>query len=546
MSMTSSIPSPTGLSAIMWRSLTDRDIQSRNRRPWWVLGGAVFIGCCLPGTAAGQCRLGDIVPSAVQEGSAFGWSLDGDADRLVVGAYYGQGSNAGTGAVHVFRRCGIKWVIEAEISAPDGLFGDYFGSAVALHGDVLLVGAFGVKRGGSTGAAYLYRRLLGVWQFQTRVDPPPGRQSRQFGYALDLQHDLAIVSAFADDHGEFTGRAFAYRLEGPSLVLEDELVPLLDPDAVMGWSVSLDQSRALIGAASASSESGIGAAYIFQRDPVVGWRQTAKLESPTPSPTAGFGKSVSIQNQWAVVGAYHESAAGHQSGAVHVYRFTNSAWVHESALTGATTASHDYFGQSVDLGDDSLVVGAAGKDLDGTVDHGQGHFFRWEQGAWMERQELQGIGMGERAGLGFAVAAIGDMAVISAASADAPMVDAGRVLAFVVGGPDCNDNAVMDGCDIVSRSSADADVNGVPDECQPHVCPWDCAAPPNGAVDVDDLLAVIDSWGAQGGWTAADQFPPGGDGVINIDDLLALLEAWGPCGPSSKSPAIWPRHTSQR
>lgn len=91
---------------------------------------------------------------------------------------------------------------------------------------------------------------------------------------------------------------------------------------------------------------------------------------------------------------------------------------------------------------------------------------------------------------------------------------------------DCNNNLVPDDCDIASGTSLDLNNNGVPDECDspPPACPADCAPPPDGVVNVSDLLYVISHWGQSG--SAADI---NGDGVVNVGDLLAVISAWGPC-----------------
>jgi hypothetical protein len=52
----------------------------------------------------------------------------------------------------------------------------------------------------------------------------------------------------------------------------------------------------------------------------------------------------------------------------------------------------------------------------------------------------------------------------------------------------------------------------------------------NGIVNIDDLLAVINSWGPcpNPNNCPADVFPPpGGDDVVNIDDLLFVINNWG-------------------
>jgi hypothetical protein len=46
-------------------------------------------------------------------------------------------------------------------------------------------------------------------------------------------------------------------------------------------------------------------------------------------------------------------------------------------------------------------------------------------------------------------------------------------------------------------------------------------------VNIDDLLAVINAWGACPPPCSADIVPPGGNGVVDIDDLLAVINNWG-------------------
>ncbi len=56
----------------------------------------------------------------------------------------------------------------------------------------------------------------------------------------------------------------------------------------------------------------------------------------------------------------------------------------------------------------------------------------------------------------------------------------------------------------------------------------------NGTVNVDDLLAVINSWGrcpVPPTTCPTDIAPAGGNGSVNVDDLLAVINAWGQCPP---------------
>jgi hypothetical protein len=86
---------------------------------------------------------------------------------------------------------------------------------------------------------------------------------------------------------------------------------------------------------------------------------------------------------------------------------------------------------------------------------------------------------------------------------------------------DCNHNGAFDDEDIDNGTSEDVNDNGIPDECE---CLADCADPPDGMVNTEDLLVLLGEWGGSG--TPRDI---NYDGIINTADLLILLGAWGPC-----------------
>ena len=68
-----------------------------------------------------------------------------DGDTLVVGAHYdqpsGNGSHTQPGAAYVFTRSGTTWSQQAKLVASDPEAGDRFGSAAAVSGDTIVIGA---------------------------------------------------------------------------------------------------------------------------------------------------------------------------------------------------------------------------------------------------------------------------------------------------------------------------------------------------------------------------------------------------------------------
>ncbi|MCA9296320.1 MAG: hypothetical protein KC983_07375, partial [Phycisphaerales bacterium] len=99
----------------------------------------------------------------------------------------------------------------------------------------------------------------------------------------------------------------------------------------------------------------------------------------------------------------------------------------------------------------------------------------------------------------------------------------------------CTDNLGFIGCNAFGGAlSPMGVVCAEVTTCGGPPCPWDCAPLPdgNGQVNIDDLVAVINSFGALGG--PCDSAPDNGDGTfgngtINIDDLVAVINNFGPC-----------------
>jgi hypothetical protein len=154
--------------------------------------------------------------------------------------------------------------------------------------------------------------------------------------------------------------------------------------AGFGQAVAADQNRILVGAPWKSSRR--GAAYIFFSNGTH-WNQEATLAAPDGQVNDYFGNKVALQGEHAFVGAQNHAAsrALRRSGAVYVYRFFSSGWSIDSKLLPTVKRSYDYFGASLSVSGDYLLVGATGKDVTNaglTVrDAGQVYVFRYSLAA---------------------------------------------------------------------------------------------------------------------------------------------------------------------
>ena len=109
-----------------------------------------------------------LAPSTITPGARFGAAVALDGDLAVVGAPHDNGgAGADQGAVYVYRRVGRTWTEEARLERVGGAAGDEFGAAVATSMGRLLVGAPGAiglhRFETERGAAHVYRNEMGTW-----------------------------------------------------------------------------------------------------------------------------------------------------------------------------------------------------------------------------------------------------------------------------------------------------------------------------------------------------------------------------------------------
>ncbi|MFH0908408.1 MAG: hypothetical protein V1929_06580, partial [bacterium] len=139
----------------------------------------------------------------------FGWSIAVAGDVVMIGA---QGDDSSKGAAYVYERNvgGTNtWGQVKKLTASDGAASDQFGVAVAVAGDVVVVGANGDDA--SKGASYLYERNAGgtnAWGQVKKLTASDGVAGDDFGYSVAVAGDVVVVGAFSDD--AIKGSAYVY------------------------------------------------------------------------------------------------------------------------------------------------------------------------------------------------------------------------------------------------------------------------------------------------------------------------------------------------
>lgn len=211
------------------------------------------------------------VPSASGY-AGFGHAVALSGDAALVGAPTIDEPAVLSGAAYVFRRRGTRWLQEARLASANAAPLEKFGASVALDGDLALVGSPRAALGDSSraGAAFVFQRSGGGWRQAARIQAPSPRSDEEFGRAVALAADRAIVgSSFGDAAGLNTGVAYLFGRQGERWRARGAVFAA-EPVAVeeFGTSVAVSGAQALIGAPRQSGQgNAAGAAYIFQDDP---------------------------------------------------------------------------------------------------------------------------------------------------------------------------------------------------------------------------------------------------------------------------------------
>jgi hypothetical protein len=204
----------------------------------------------------------------------FGWSAALDGNRAIVSAAVATVDGVfRQGAAYVFTSdADGHWSETTKLTASDGEANNAFGTGVALQGDTALIGAQWATVDGlaNRGAAYVFRSDAdGHWAEAQKLVAANGLFNDQFGNAVALDGDLAVIGAwFANFPGhDLEGAAYVFTSDSDGHWSELEDLRASDGGACneYGVSVAVSGNIALVGSHYATERNVYqqGAAYFY-------------------------------------------------------------------------------------------------------------------------------------------------------------------------------------------------------------------------------------------------------------------------------------------
>lgn len=284
-------------------------------------GGAVrrYLGSDAP---SAQSKLSAIRPGQGAQQDIFGWSVSAQGSVAVVGALLRDSAlGADSGEAFVFRRQNQSWVLQQSLLPELRAVDQRFGSAVAIDGEHILVGALWDSVAGVTeqGSITPFRLQNGQWLRAARITASQPQARANFGAKAFISGTWAFVAA---------------------------------PAAGGGTSAE-------------------GAVYVFRFEQNL-WREKARLQGAIPRAQARFGAALASDGQRLIIGAPGESGS---QGASYVYQLEGEQWALQQRLA-APEAENFQFGAALAVADEDLWIGAPSTRRSGEAAFGRVHRYR--------------------------------------------------------------------------------------------------------------------------------------------------------------------------
>jgi len=157
-------------------------------------------------------------------------------------------------------------------------------------------------------------------------------------------------------------------------------------NAHFGESADIYDDYVAVGAPTDSAKGVTGGAvYIFYKNGN-NWEQIAKLSAPNPEDNDWFGTSVSLSGDLLVVGAPKRNIGGAADrGAAYVFKRFVRTWSYVATLTASNGAADDEFGTAVTTNGTYVMVGAPDTDHNNATDAGSVYIYGLQNGSWTQK-----------------------------------------------------------------------------------------------------------------------------------------------------------------
>ncbi len=315
--------------------------------------------CTLAGNITGYHP---VVNTNVEIASHFGNATAMSGNQAIIAAYYDTDQFDHQGSVSMYSYNENKWSFLEKLTDPEGAAYDYFGFSVAMFGSLAIVGALhdDVIDQNDQGSACIFHYNGNNWDFVEKIVDPDGTAGDGFGRSVAISDEYVVISSIYDD-------------------------------------------------IDANSNQGSVTVFHFNG---TNWEWMQKIYDPNGLASDGFGISISLSGDRFVVGC---GLCGNTNvGSAKIYHFDGTEWVLETTLVQIDPLTDDYFGSSVSISVNKVLVGSPGDDVGGNYNQGSASSYYFNGNGWIAVEMIVQQYGDDFEDFGTSVSLFGDYALIGA------------------------------------------------------------------------------------------------------------------------------------
>ena len=315
-------------------------------------------------------QLAKLLPDDGSASYSFGSSVAINGNYIVVGSPFADENNLNnSGSVYIFENNGLDSFSQLQkITITNTTSYASFGVSVDIEGDYVVAGASGDDEKGSySGAAYVFKLQGGIFSEVQKLLASDGQTSNYFGNAVSINKDYIVIGSSRDSNGggSSVGSVYIFKNNGQDIFNE---LQKLSPDekidyGYFGKSVDMDGDYIAVGTSTNNeSNNTAGLAYLFKKDSSDTFTQVAKLTALDGESYDYFGDSVSINGDYVTVSAYSDDNTYYDSGSIYIFKNDGSdSFSQLSKIVAPTETEYGSFGYSISMAGKYLAVGASGE-----------------------------------------------------------------------------------------------------------------------------------------------------------------------------------------
>lgn len=301
----------------------------------------------------------------LENGSNFGYFVIITDTLMFISAHQDNVYGNSSGSLYYYSNVDSNWTYKERIAPDDGQPNDFFG-VPHLSKKCLYIGAFGNR-----GSVYVYKYEDNEWTEIQKLVPDTLIYLSSYGISIQEYNNELFIGASSDSRFvEASGAVYTYKKNNDGIWIRSQKIypDIMKEYAHFGYKIEINSNynHLFISAPEDSNDAGLfaGNVYILHKSDSL-WEIKQILSPDIGEAFPYFGGSIATKGDYLFIGA-SGSGSTQSGGSIYVYKIKNNNWEFFKKIVSPINVIRDYFGYSIFIEGDSILIGSPGDVNNGT------------------------------------------------------------------------------------------------------------------------------------------------------------------------------------